>query len=125
QAPKIDDRCYPTRRPQNCDPPNFVNPGLLLMHAGWEGALTNQWSVFADTLFLRFVNTSSLEQQFGTSVGSNIGLDMSLAAQYRPLGIDNVIFTSGVSALIPGDGLKDIAGSGTLFGFFVTATFAF
>jgi len=116
---------YPNLRTKNFDAPNFVNPGLLLLHAGWEGTLSNNWSVFADTLFLRFVNTSSLEQQFGTSVGSNIGLDLSLAAQYRPLGIDNVVFTSGVSALVPGGGMKDIAGSGTLLGFFVTATFAF
>jgi len=116
---------YPNLRTKNFDAPNFVNPGLFLLHAGWEGALSNQWTVFADSLFLRFVNTDSLDQQFATSVGSNIGIDLSLAAQYRPLGIDNVIFTSGVSALLPGDGLRDIAGSGTLFGFFVTATFAF
>jgi hypothetical protein len=117
---------YPNLRTKNFDAPNAVNPGLMLLHAGWEGTLSNRWSVFADTLWLRFADTSSLERAFGkTSVGSDIGLDLSLAAQYRPLGIDNVFFTAGVSALIPGSGMRDLAGSTTLFGTFVTATFVF
>jgi hypothetical protein len=117
---------YPNLRTKNFDAPNFVNPGLLLLHAGWEGTLTNEWSVFADLLWLRFVDTSSLEVQFGkNSIGSDIGLDGALAAQYRPFGIDNIVLTGGVSALVPGNGLRDIAGGATLLGVFVAATFTF
>jgi hypothetical protein len=117
---------YPNLRTKNFQAPNSVNPGLMLLHAGWEGTLSSRWTVFADTLWLRFANTSSLEQAFGkASVGSDIGLDLSLAAQYRPLGVDNMVFTAGVSALLPGSGMRDLADNSTLFGTFVTATFVF
>jgi hypothetical protein len=118
---------YPNLRTKNFDAPNAVNPGIMLLHTGWEGTLTSRWTLFADALWLRFADTSSLEQAFGTtSVGTDIGFDLSLAAQYRPLGVDNVVFTAGISALIPGSGMRDIgSGSSTLFGTFVTATFVF
>lgn len=117
---------YPNLRTKNFDAPNAVNPGIMLLHAGWEGTLSNRWTIFADTLWLRFADTSSLESHFGkASVGSDLGLDLSLAAQYRPLGVDNIVFTAGVSALVPGSGMRDLAGSQTLLGTFVTATFVF
>jgi hypothetical protein len=117
---------YPNLRTKNFDAPNAVNPGLMLLHAGWEGTLSNRWSVFADALWLHFANTSSLESDFGRPVRSDIGVDLSLAVQYRPLGIDNVFFTAGVSELIPGGGMNDLSGSSAkLFGTFVTATFVF
>lgn len=124
---------YPNLRTKNFNAPNSVNPGLFLLHGGVEATVSNFWAVFANTSLLSFLNTDSLEQASGNnrSIDKLIGVDVSLAAQYRPLGIDNFVILIGTSALLVGDGLRDTerafggSSSSVLLGSFVTATAAF
>ena len=40
--------------------------------------------------------------------GSLLGLDLSLGFKYRPFLTEQVIFSAGFGALLPGEGYKDI-----------------
>jgi hypothetical protein len=42
------------------------------------------------------------------SVSNEVGWDLSLGFQYRPLHTDNIIISAGFGVLIPGSGYNDI-----------------
>jgi len=113
---------YPNLRTKANEAPNSVNPGLIILHAGCEATLSNYWNVAVNASYLMFANTAVLEQ-FSTvnSVGNGIGFDFSIAGQYRPLGVDNVIITPGIQVLVPTDGFKDLTNEDALFAVFVNA----
>lgn len=113
---------YPNLRQKAFEAPNSVNPGLFMLHGGCEATLSNYWTVAANAAYLSFVDTAVLEQFSGVnSVGNGIGFDFSLAAQYRPLGVDNCIVTPGIQMLVPVDGFKDLSDEDVLFALFVNA----
>lgn len=112
---------YPNLRTKAFEGPNSVNPGLIMVHGACEATLSNYWNVAANAAYLSFADTQVLEDLFGQSVGNGIGFDFSLAAQYRPLGVDNCIITPGIQVLVPVDGFKDLTNEDALFAFFVNA----
>ena len=46
-------------------------------------------------------------------IDKNIGQDLSLSVIYRPFTSQNIVIRVAASALIPGDGYKDLYGSDT------------
>ncbi len=112
---------YPNLRTKANDAPNSVNPGLIILHGGVEADLSNYWSVAFNAAYLHFADTNVLEAVFGQSVSSSFGIDLSLAAKYRPLGVDNCIITPGVQVLFSTGGLEDLTGDSALAALFVNA----
>jgi hypothetical protein len=107
------------RSSKNEGNPSFVNPGLLLVGAGFDAQLTPRVKLVTNASFLRFDDTSSLEYVLGQDgIGKDIGTDLSTGVIWRPLLTDNLIVKSGVSALVPASGFRTIYGSGTLYALF-------
>jgi hypothetical protein len=102
---------------------NFVNPGLLLFGLGASAKVTPELFLDFNANLLQFDRTEVLERLLVQDrIGKTIGVDLSIGAQYRPLLIDNVIFTVGAGALLPGDGLKTIYKNETLYSGFLAMT---
>ena len=88
---------------------NFVNPGLLLFGVGADADLTPQIRVLGNISKLRFMNTSVLGVLRNQAPPSkDLGIDISMGAQYRPFMTQNIVFNVSASALLPGSGLKQL-----------------
>jgi hypothetical protein len=88
---------------------NFVNPGLFLFNIGNDMELTPRLRLIGNANWLWFEDTGVIEQfVFQSGINRHIGTDLSLGLEYRPNLNDNLIFISGVSTLLPGDGFKDL-----------------
>jgi hypothetical protein len=88
---------------------NFVNPGVLLLGLGTEMDLTPKLRCFANANYVRFMETDPLKTALLTDrVSHELGYDLSLGFQYRPLLTDNIIISTGFGTLIPGAGYRDI-----------------
>jgi hypothetical protein len=88
---------------------NFVNPGILILHAGVDVEVTPKLRAFTTVSTLRFRTTAPLEALlFQAPIGKNIGVDFGGGAQYRPPLSENMVITAGAAALRLGDGLRDI-----------------
>ena len=88
---------------------NFVNPGLILLGGGVEMDLTPKLRSFLNLNYLRFAATEPIKTVLLTDkIDEEIGLDLSLGFQYRPLLTDNIIISAGFGTLIPGKGYADI-----------------
>lgn len=95
---------------------NFVNPGLILVNGGMDFEITPKTRVITNVNYLWFDSTVPLEIfTFQDRIDSEIGVDMSLGIEYRPLLSDNVIMLFGVSGLVPGSGFRDLFGKTTPF----------
>jgi hypothetical protein len=88
---------------------NFTNPGLALVGLGADVDLTPRWRVIGNLNQLWFANTSSLSvlRNQGT-ISRNIGTDVSVAVQYRPLFSQNIVLNTSAGVLVPGQGLKQL-----------------
>jgi hypothetical protein len=107
------------RSSKNEGAPAFVSPGLILLGAGWDAQLTPRLKLVTNASHLWFDETESMEYVLGQgSFGDRIGWDLSAGVIWRPLLTDNVIVKSGVSALVPGNGYRDIYTADTLYSFF-------
>ena len=90
---------------------NFTNPGLRLLGAGADLDLTPQTRVSANLNALWFDDTSVLEAaRHQASIDRDIGVDASLAVIWRPLAIQNIVFSVSAAALRPGDGFEALFG---------------
>jgi len=59
--------------------------------------------------FLMFDKTAVLEQfLFDGNINREIGVDLSIGFEYRPLLSNNVILTCGLATLLPGRGFKEL-----------------
>ncbi len=88
---------------------NFVNPGLNLIGIGADLDLTPQLRLIGNLNWLSFGDTSALEVLRNQGhISRDIGLDMSLALQYRPFMSQNVIFNFSMAWLQPGDGYRQL-----------------
>lgn len=88
---------------------NFVNPGLFLFNAGFDMDITPKLRMINNANFLMFDKTAVLEQfLFDGQIDREIGVDLSVGFEYRPLLSNNVILTCGVSTLLPGKGFKQL-----------------
>jgi hypothetical protein len=93
---------------------NFVNPGVFLYSLGLDIDTTPKLKTFFNANYIRFAETDSLKTALLTDkVRGEVGWDLSIGWQYRPLLTDNVIVSAGFGALIPGSGFRDIYRRGT------------
>jgi len=95
---------------------NFVNPGILMLNVGASAELTQTFKLVFNANYLRFVETRPMEVLLKQpSIASDIGVDISLGAEYRPFLNNNIIVKPFVAVFQPLDGFKDIYESDTLF----------
>jgi len=88
---------------------NFVNPGIQLVNTGFDADLTTKTKLITNANYLWFNHTAPLEALvFQNNIRSQIGLDLSAGFEYRPLLNNNVIFVSGLSGLVVGNGFRDL-----------------
>lgn len=88
---------------------NFSNPGLRLLGVGADVDLAPEWRLIGNLNWLSFADTSSLQVlRNQAAISRDIGLDMSLALQYRPYMSQNVIFNFSMAWLQPGDGYRQL-----------------
>jgi hypothetical protein len=100
---------------------NFVNPGLILANFGMDFEVTPKTRFVTNASYLWFDKTQVLEQfTFQSDIKREIGTDVSVGVEYRPLLNDNIIFIGGYSALVPGRGFKDLFGVTDPFNLFNT-----
>jgi hypothetical protein len=110
---------------------NFVNPGLLLGNLGVDMELTPKLRLVNNANLLWFDAVQPLQQfVFQEHISHFIGADLSVGAEYRPFLNNNVILTTGIAALIPGDGFRTLFNSfdhvaGALVAGFVEAVLTF
>jgi hypothetical protein len=88
---------------------NFVNPGAFIFGLGTELDLTPKLRAFLNGNYIRMANTDTVKAALLTDrVDPEIGGDLSIGFQYRPLLTDNIIISTGFGTLIPGAGFRDI-----------------
>ena len=86
-----------------------MNPGVFIFGLGAEFDLTPKLRSFLNANYIRFVETDPIKTAlFTAKVDGDVGWDLSLGFQYRPLLTDNIIVSAGFGALIPGRGYHDI-----------------
>lgn len=105
---------------------NFVNPGLFLYNLGADFEVTPKLKVITNASYLQFADTKTLQVLLhDDKIGRDIGFDLSVGIQYRPLLTNNVIFTFGAAALIPANGFRDIYTGETLYSCFGAITLTY
>lgn len=88
---------------------NFVNPGVYILSTGTEMDLTPKLRSFMNLNYIRFVDTNPIQTALLTDkISDDVGWDLSLGFQYRPLLTDNIIISAGFGMLLPGSGYRDI-----------------
>ncbi len=88
---------------------NFVNPGIYIFGLGAEFDFTPKLRTFLNANYILFAETDTIKTALLTNKADNeVGWDLSLGFQYRPLLTDNIIISAGFGVLIPGQGYKDI-----------------
>jgi hypothetical protein len=93
---------------------NFVNPGVFIYSVGLEIDTTPKLKTFLNANYIRLAETDPIETALFTGkVRPEMGWDLSIGWQYRPLLTDNIILSAGFGALIPGSGFRDIYRRGT------------
>lgn len=88
---------------------NFVNPGVFVYGVGMEIELTPKLRTFLNANYIRLAETDPIKTALiSDEIDPEIGFDLSIGFQYRPLLTDNIIISTGFGALIPGQGYRDI-----------------
>ena len=88
---------------------NFVNPGVFIYGLGAEIEVTPKVRSFLNANYVRFADTSPIRTALMTGkIREELGVDLSIGFQYRPLLTDNVILSAGFGAFLPGGGFRDI-----------------
>ena len=88
---------------------NFNNPGTVLIGAGGDFDVLPQLRLSANVNHLWFANTAVIQElrNEGT-IPTDIGWDVSVAATYRPLMTQNIVFRASAAVLQPGAGFNDL-----------------
>jgi hypothetical protein len=90
---------------------NFTNPGVRLFGIGGDADVAPQLRLIGNVNYLSFDNLSSLAALRNQRLTSGeIGLDLSVGAQYRPLFIQNIVLNASLAVLLPGKGLRELYG---------------
>ena len=93
---------------------NFVNPGVFIYGVGAEFDVTPKLRTFVNVNYIRLAETDPIQTALLTAnIHPEIGWDLSLGFQYRPLLTDNIIISAGFGTLIPGQGYHDIYNNST------------
>ncbi len=105
---------------------NYVNPGIYIATVGADAKLTPKLLTTFNVNYLRFHRPESIQQTiFQQTIRKEIGWDYSAGFQYRPYLNEQWIILGGVSVLVPGQGLKDIYTSPTIYSGFLAVKFAY
>jgi hypothetical protein len=105
---------------------NFVNPGLFLYNGGVDIDITPRLRGFINLNMLRFAHTDPLELLlFQSNIHAGIGADTGIGFVYRPPLSENMVITSGIDALVPFQGLRDISTNRVLLSVFTNVRFKF
>lgn len=105
---------------------NYVNPGIYIVSAGADAKLTPKLLTTLNVNYLRFHRPESVQQVlFQQTIGKELGWDYSVGFQYRPYLNEQWIILGGFSVLVPGQGLKDIYTSPTIYSGFLAVKFAY
>ena len=107
--------------------PNFVNPGLLLFNLAFDAEVTPKLKAVFNGNYLRFVNTTSLQQFLNQpAISNHLGIDYGFGLIYRPFLNNNAIFTLAATGLSPLAGFTSIYQSKqTLFSVFTLLSFTY
>jgi hypothetical protein len=101
----------PNMRAKAADPANFVNPGIILLNAGFDTVITTRMTALANVNYYQFVHTEPVALAAGLpDVGKEIGLEFNAGVVFKPFIVDNVIIAVGASVLEPGAGITDLSG---------------
>jgi carboxypeptidase family protein len=105
---------------------NFVNPGVLLVNAGWDADLTPKLRISTNANWVRLDKTEVIQRLlFQGEIDKNVGIDASVGLQWRPLLVDNLVVTGGISVFKPSSGFKQILKNGTFYSPFLVATLTY
>lgn len=123
----------PNLRTKAFDPMNFVNPGLFMLTGGIDTVITTKVNAFVNYNAYWFVEPAALEEAvriknggLDLNIDRELGQDITLGIQYRPLIINNVVFTFGSTGFFQGDGLQALSDSSkTLYTHFANAVFVY
>ena len=93
----------------------IVNPGVFIYGLGAEIEVTPKVRSFLNANYVRFADTSSIQTALlTTQIRNELGVDLSIGFQYRPLLTDNIIVSAGFGAFLPGSGYRDIYRTSTV-----------
>ena len=107
----------PNLRNRFFDAENFVNPGLLALTAGFDTTLTTQVNAFFNYNYFQFVQPAAIEAAIAEKGGGNLsiakdlGQDITLGVNYRPLIVNNVTCNIGTTGFFQGKGFQAISGN--------------
>ena len=88
---------------------NFVNPGVLIYGIGTDIDVTPKLKFACNANVVSFEDTQPIEIALQTSgIHRLFGYDLSAGFFYRPLLTNNIVFSAGFGAFIPGPGYRDI-----------------
>jgi Carboxypeptidase regulatory-like domain len=105
---------------------NFVNPGVFLVNAGVDFALTPKLRAFLNGNYLRFAETEPLEiVLMQRPIRHGIGTDLGAGIEYRPPLTENIVITAGTSYLVPATGFEQMLNGKTLISAFTRLKFEF
>jgi hypothetical protein len=96
--------------------PNFVNPGILMANVGATADLTQKLSLIGNVTYIRFVDTEPLQILLKQpDIRQDVGVDISLGVEYRPVLTNNIILKGFGAVLQPLGGFNDIFETNTLY----------
>ena len=95
---------------------NFVHPGLLMFNLGATAEVTPKLRAITNVNYIRFVETETLELLLKQpDVRKDVGVDVSLGIEYRPLLNNNIIVKAFGAVFQPVAGFEDIYQTQTLY----------
>jgi len=94
---------------------NYVNPGLILIGAALDAELAPKWKANIGGSYLRLADTDTLEIFLESEdIPQELGWELFLATQYRPLLNNNIIVNVGVSPFFPGPAFRKVFETGSV-----------
>ena len=94
---------------------NFVNPGIRVYNAGIDADVTPKAPWISERKLSAVRSHRELAYLlFQSPVQRGIGTDFGIGVSYRPPLTENIVLTTGVSALVPDSGLRNIYDSRVL-----------
>jgi hypothetical protein len=95
---------------------NFVNPGILMFNLGATVDVTPKLRLTGNVNYIRFVETAPLELLLKqANIREDVGVDVGLGIEYRPLLNSNIIVKAFGGILQPVGGFRDIFEGSTLY----------
>jgi hypothetical protein len=95
---------------------NFVNPGILMFNLGATADVTQKLRLIGNANYIRFMETAPLEILLKQpNIREDVGVDVGIGLEYRPLLNNNIILKAFGSFLQPVGGFRDIFQGSTLY----------